>query len=355
MAVRLDGRGSDKASSSDARGDDEDATDFALPPGLCRRSMSHDRKRLYAMFFGMVAIGVIIALLSPGSGYNDVVESVYVITSLVTTVGYGDMPPRSEIDRLWLAFYALGMVVVAGYALNVFGRWAIAKQTAYLMRKMRRGEQVEGGDSQLFGSDRARLLVATFLFLLSLASGTVFYRVFEHCSCSFGTTWRFADLNHTACPEHTKGITFEECTAAGGFVKTWIDSFYMSVFTVTTIGFGDFSPVSWYGRIFAVFWMLAGVTSTAFFATTLTDHLFKLEPTRSVDAAVIDRDVFAAIDQDGNGRLSRAEYCLFVLLRNGLVPQDAFDDISSKYDSVDLAKDGGITLEELRCLREGAL
>ena len=41
---------------------------------------------------------------------------------------------------------------------------------------------------------------------------------------------------------------------------TWIQSFYFSVTTLTTVGFGDLHPTSDGSRLFTAFYILVGVT-----------------------------------------------------------------------------------------------
>ena len=39
----------------------------------------------------------------------------------------------------------------------------------------------------------------------------------------------------------------------------WLDSLYFSVITLTTVGYGDFSPATDVGKIFTVFYVLTGI------------------------------------------------------------------------------------------------
>jgi voltage-gated potassium channel Kch len=39
----------------------------------------------------------------------------------------------------------------------------------------------------------------------------------------------------------------------------WLDSMYFSVITLTTVGYGDFSPQTDLGKIFTMFYVLTGV------------------------------------------------------------------------------------------------
>ena len=40
---------------------------------------------------------------------------------------------------------------------------------------------------------------------------------------------------------------------------SWVDAAYFSVITLTTIGYGDFSPQTTFGKIFTIFYILIGV------------------------------------------------------------------------------------------------
>lgn len=53
---------------------------------------------------------------------------------------------------------------------------------------------------------------------------------------------------------------------------TWLDSFYFSVITLTTIGYGDFSPQSTGGKIFTMFYILIGIGIILTFVHTVFEH-----------------------------------------------------------------------------------
>jgi voltage-gated potassium channel len=64
-----------------------------------------------------------------------------------------------------------------------------------------------------------RILLATAIFVL--AFGTIFYRYIEHWS--------------------------------------WIDSYYFSVVSLTTVGYGDLTPHTNAGKIFTTFYLMFGI------------------------------------------------------------------------------------------------
>ena len=68
---------------------------------------------------------------------------------------------------------------------------------------------------------------------------------------------------------------------AGGNIRTAPDALWWSIATVTTVGYGDFYPVTWEGRLIAallmitgvgVFSTLAGAMATLFLAPTVSDE-----------------------------------------------------------------------------------
>jgi voltage-gated potassium channel len=57
----------------------------------------------------------------------------------------------------------------------------------------------------------------------------------------------------------------------------WLDSFYTAAQTVTTVGYGDLTPVTRPGRIFAVLFMLSGVGTVLYALTMLAQAVIQTE------------------------------------------------------------------------------
>ena len=53
---------------------------------------------------------------------------------------------------------------------------------------------------------------------------------------------------------------------------TWIDSIYFSVITLTTIGYGDFSPQTDEGKLFTIFYIVIGIGIILSFINTVYNH-----------------------------------------------------------------------------------
>ncbi len=56
---------------------------------------------------------------------------------------------------------------------------------------------------------------------------------------------------------------------------SWLDSFYVSTQTVTTVGYGDIAPQTFAGRLFAIVLMLTGVGTVLYTLTVLAQSLIQ--------------------------------------------------------------------------------
>lgn len=264
------------------------------------------------------------------------ITSAYVMVQIITTIGYGDILIQHDSMKMWIALYVLfGVLILAGMVSNMTSD-VLARQESMLKRQFKSiHSRISGGDVPQTETSKAliKLCVTFTLFLFFLGAGTVFYATYEACTCSYGIT------QIEGCVEG------EKCPATGGAVKSWIDSFYMAVVTLTTVGFGDHSPKSYYGRWFGVFWMLFGVVATGNFIGAASDFLLAKEKEQRHLERISD-DLFQTIDIDKDGSISRSEFRAFAFLKFEMVSEDDMSRIDSIFEGMDTDKNGFLTYEE---------
>src|SRR5499425_678041 len=70
-------------------------------------------------------------------------------------------------------------------------------------------------------------------------------------------------------------------TGTGGFHCiegwTWFDAFYMTLITMTTVGYGEIHPLSHAGRVFNSFLMIVGVSSIFIAIGAMTQTIVERE------------------------------------------------------------------------------
>ncbi len=62
---------------------------------------------------------------------------------------------------------------------------------------------------------------------------------------------------------------------------SYVDALYFSVVTLTTVGFGDFSPATTYGKLFAIVYIFIGIGIILNFVNVAFDHYSKVAKERS--------------------------------------------------------------------------
>lgn len=214
--------------------------------------------------------------------------ALYLIVQIVTTIGYGDVTPTTDLHRILVALYVILALVVLAYFLNNAVKMLTDREEELMQKVI---EQAQGNledihaqhmDDRLSGK-KMQFLKSTLLFLSYIAFGTIFYATYEGCSCGYGVT----------AIDNCDDSTYEKCSKDGGQVKNYARAFYFSVITMTTVGFGDFTPMTVVGRYVGIFWMLTGVAITANWVGQLTslflehsDHAEKKKLTKQVNTLV---------------------------------------------------------------------
>lgn len=71
---------------------------------------------------------------------------------------------------------------------------------------------------------------------------------------------------------------------------SWVDSFYFSIITLTTVGYGDITPQTDGGKIFTIFYIILGVSIMLAFINTVYTHYSKVRSDRKIDIGDKDED-----------------------------------------------------------------
>merc|ERR1712151_787479 len=138
--------------------------------------------------------------------------------------------------------------------------------------------------------------------------------------------------------------------------NSWINSLYMCVAMLTTVGFGDHTPTTSIGKLVWSPYVCIGCLSTASFVSELAAFFFEgyLAQTRSFHGG-ISTDVLEAIDRDGKGFITQADFTEYTLVTHDLVTQSELDAISAHFERLDPHATGRVEYNALEYSVTGAL
>lgn len=209
--------------------------DTALPRSesiFGRLHPSLKKVALYLMaYFGLGTICFyIIRNQLRGDRTNGILDAVYFCVVTMTTVGYGDLVPNSDIAKLLAcAFVFTGMALI-GLVLSKAADYFVEKQETLLVKALHMNQKV--GELDILkeienNRMKYKFYTALILLVVLILAGTIFLYNVENLDI--------------------------------------VDAFYCVCSTITTLGYGDKSFSTEAGRIFAVFWILAGTLCLAQF------------------------------------------------------------------------------------------
>lgn len=250
-----------------------------------------------------------------GKKTNGILDALYFCIVTMTTVGYGDLVPHSVPAKLLAcAFVFSGMAFIALF-LSKAADYLVEKQEILLVKAVHLRQKV--GMRQMLKEIETKkaeykflTIIVTLLVLVIL--GTVILVEVEKLDI--------------------------------------IDAFYCVCATITTLGYGDKSFSTAFGRVFAVFWILTSTICLAQFFLYLAEiqmehrqqSLVKWVLTRRM--TVVDLE---AADLDDDGVVSAAEFVIYKLKEMGKINQEDVALVMEEFENLDVDQTGTISNSDL--------
>jgi potassium channel subfamily K len=137
-----------------------------------------------------------------------------------------------------------------------------------------------------------------------------------------------------------------------GHMEGWsgVDSIYFSVITLTTVGFGDVTPQTQGGRIFASFLLPIGLITFTIVLGGMGEELAKVGKKGGKTLKQLLKDLQDVIEQDDDGTVSEEEYIIFSLKQDGKVDDDTLDILSKQFKALDADGSGELDGDDVKLL-----
>ncbi|WOG86494.1 hypothetical protein DCAR_0205704 [Daucus carota subsp. sativus] len=248
---------------------------------------------------------------------NPVVDAFYFCIVTMCTIGYGDITPNSTVTKLFSVMFVLIGFGFIDILLSGMVSYVLDLQENHLLRTVKVGIDQDRRSYIIDfkkGRMRIRMKVALALGVVVLCIGV--------------------------------GVTVMHFVESLG----WLDSLYLSVMSVTTVGYGDRAFSTMAGRVFASIWLLVSTLAVARAFLYLAEARVHRRH-RKLENWVLGQDLtvsqFLAADIDNNGFVSKSEYVVYKLIEMEKVSQKDVAQICKTFDRLDAGSCGRITLADL--------
>ena len=232
---------------------------------LERINIESDRKRFVKdrQTLGII-VGIVVLFLISGAIFYPLVEgwtvldAFYFGVTTLTTVGYGDMGPTSDGAKIFTALYVFSGVAIVATCIGVATTFLIetAALRAEVEKRKRREEEIEDSDDDDDDYDDEDDNEDVVIPLQQEDGRSEAAPLRQSCvsRCCKRCTFLFSEF-----------LPALICCTIGILVMMWVeevsfvDAFYWSIVTGTTVGYGDVSPLLPATRGFALLYLFVAV------------------------------------------------------------------------------------------------
>ncbi|GKB50016.1 two-pore potassium channel 1-like protein [Tanacetum coccineum] len=252
-----------------------------------------------------------------GTKTNGIIDSMYFCVVTMTTLGYGDLVPQSNLAKVIACVFVFIGMGLGGFALSKAADYIVEKEEILFVKAIHIGDQTTCDPHEILNEAerykvKYKLLAVLTLIVFLVIVGTTFLTIVEKLSL--------------------------------------FDAFYCVCATITTLGYGDKSFSSRGGRLFAVFWIITSTISLAQLFAYLVELWTETRQRKLMDwvlhRKLTIQDIEKA-DLDNDNSVSPAEYIVYKLIEMGLVSEQLIMNVLEGFKDQDVDHSGTLTANDI--------
>ncbi|CAL9167256.1 unnamed protein product [Musa hybrid cultivar] len=272
-------------------------------------------KQAAALLLLYLSLGVLVYSTNP-QGFSGVethaaVDALYFCIVTLCTIGYGDIAPLTPATKAFACVFVLVGFGLIDVLLSGAVNYVLDVQESAILAGAR-------GASYIIDAEKGRMRIrmkvglAVGVVLLCIGAGALALYLLEELD--------------------------------------WMDAVYLSVMSVTTVGYGDRAFKTLPGRVFASLWLLVSTLAVARAFLYLAEARIDKRHRRIVKW-ILQRDLtvedLLAADLNHNGFISKSEFVIYKLKEMGKITETDILLICNQFNKLDPNNTGKITLPDL--------
>ncbi|GLT50561.1 hypothetical protein SLA2020_240400 [Shorea laevis] len=271
-----------------------------------------------------LALGVVIYTFNrekfSGIETHPAVDALYFCIVTMCTIGYGDITPLTPATKVFACVFVLVGFGFIDILLSGLVSYVLDLQENIILTgiQMKKSQPGFSARNYIVDVEKGRMRIR---LKVGLALGVVILCIAVGASVLF----------------FVEGLD-------------WIDSVYLSVMSVTTVGYGDRAFKTLPGRLFAAIWLLVSTLAVAraflYLAEARVDKRHRTIAKWVLQREITVEDLLAA-DLNNDGFISKSEYVIHKLKEMGKVGEKDILEICNQFSKLDTNNSGKITLPDL--------
>ena len=306
-------------------------------PGLIKRFKNFCFNNMALVFLAYVcAAAVALEHMNDEPDFGTFIDTVYFIAITVTTVGYGDMSPKSDAGKIFVMVFIIVGVALAGVMMTKITDWMLEKQKNAVKRSEEKAKEMMQQDlAKLKQNLGARVSEAELARSTSSKEAEGKSKVEANSIASALVVISIVVTLGAVVMGQLEGISF-------------LDGCYWSIVTSTTVGYGDVTPKSADGRIFASFYafITIGVMGWAVGQIASSAISTSVEAASHVEAFKLTPESLVQMGGE-KGYVDQYDFAVAMMLAMGKATQEDFDLVANRFNELDVNHDKTLDAKDL--------
>lgn len=306
-------------------------------PGMFKRFKNFCFNNMALVFLVYVcAAAVTLQHMNDEPDFDTFIDTVYFIAITVTTVGYGDMSPKSDAGKIFVMVFIVVGVALAGVMMTKITDWMLETQKNAVKRSEQKAQEMMQKDlAKLKQNLGAHVSEAELARSLSSKEAQGKSKVEANPIASALVVISIVVTLGAVVMGQLEGISF-------------LDGCYWSIVTSTTVGYGDVTPKSDDGRIFASFYafITVGVMGWAVGQIASSAISTSVEASAHVEAFKLTPESLVQMGGE-KGYVDQYDFAVAMMLAMGKATQEDFDLVAKRFNELDVNHDKTLDAKDL--------
>ena len=288
------------------------------------------------------------------------IDTMYFVFITILTIGYGDVYPTTDAGKSYVIVFILVGACLGSVILGYVAEWVLATQERVLEAIARRRARVMSADVEKI---RERLSDASKRSVARAERGERDYPSRrrmddatdgEPTDDSESPDEKNAESSNVPVLKALFVVLFFTTVGALGMMAiekvSFTTAFYWAVVTVTTVGYGDVTPKTDFGKIFTCVFATLAVGTVGWAISTIAELYIKAslvnDANEKLDQCRVTPEYLAEVGGK-KGYVTRLDFFKATLVSLGKVTDADVEMVDKRFDELDVNDDGQLSIEDL--------